>query len=71
MHSGLNTLLAFTFSVVAGGAQSHWSYVAPLKPALPDVADEEWNKKNPKLLINIFIVVVKEAILAGDPNAFG
>ncbi len=44
MRCGFLTLLALAFSALAGSAQPHWSYVAPLKPALPAVADKGWDK---------------------------
>ncbi|MFP6872494.1 MAG: DUF1549 and DUF1553 domain-containing protein [Verrucomicrobiales bacterium] len=37
-------LSALAFSAAAGGVEPHWSYVAPLKPALPAVADKDWDK---------------------------
>jgi hypothetical protein len=44
MRCVFTTLLALTFSVVADGGQPHWSYVVPLKPAPPAVAEKAWNK---------------------------
>jgi hypothetical protein len=44
MRPGLNTLLALTFSVVVGGAQPHWSYVAPARLAPPAVVEDAWSR---------------------------
>ena len=44
MRPGLNTLLALTFSVVVGGAQPHWSYVAPARLAPPAVVADSWSR---------------------------
>jgi hypothetical protein len=44
MRCGFTTLLALTFSVVAVGAQPHWSYVAPTRPAPPAVDNDSWNR---------------------------
>ena len=46
MRLGSITLLALVFSAVVGSAQSHWAYLAPQRPALPDADHSAW-QQNP------------------------
>ena len=46
MRLGSITLLALVFSAVVGSAQSHWAYLAPQRPVLPDAGHSSW-QQNP------------------------
>ena len=46
MRPGSITLLALVFSAVVGSGQSHWAYLSPKRPALPDADHALW-QQNP------------------------